>query len=55
VLGFVVSYLLIEATLRARESPQLGLLLFYAELAAPVVGAIAGYYWPWRKPRVEAR
>jgi hypothetical protein len=52
MLGLAVSYSLIEATLRAGESP-LGSLLFFGALAAPLAGAMAGYYWLGRSSAVQ--
>lgn len=51
-LGFLVSYLLIEEIVRG--SP-VSVVLFYPALAAPLVGAMAGYYWPRRGPRAEGQ
>jgi len=63
MLGLLVSYLLIEAVLLAplwaprswatREQPAVPLILIYAALAAPLAGAMAGYYLPWRRPRAQ--
>jgi hypothetical protein len=66
MLGLLVSYLLIEALVLAplwaprswasREQPAVPfLMLIYAPLAAPLAGAMAGYYLPWRTPRVPER
>ena len=63
MLGLIVSYLLIETALlaphwvprswAAREPPVVLLALIGAALAAPLSGAMAGYYLPWRKPRAQ--
>ncbi len=62
MLGLLSSYLLIEAVLLAplwaprlgaREQPVVPLILIYAALAAPLAGAMAGYYLPWRRPRAH--
>lgn len=63
MLGLLVSYLLIEATVSAphwvprsraaRDPPVVLLTMIYAALAAPLAGAMAGYYLPWRRPRAQ--
>jgi hypothetical protein len=64
MLGLFVSYLLVEAVLLAphwaprswavRGPPPVPLLmLIYAPMAAPLAGAMAGYYLPWRRPRAQ--
>ena len=63
MLGLLVSYLLIEAVLlaplwapqswAAREQPAVPLILIYTALAAPLAGAMAGYYLPWRRRRAQ--
>jgi hypothetical protein len=64
MLGLLVSYLLVEVALLAplwaprswlaREPPTVPLLIMiYAPLAAPLAGAMAGYYLPWRRPRAQ--
>jgi hypothetical protein len=30
-------------------------LIFFASYAVPIGGAMAGYYWSWRKPHVEGQ
>jgi len=64
MLGLMASYLLIETALlaplwvprswAAREPPVVLLALICAALSAPLAGAMAGYYLPWREPRVQA-
>jgi hypothetical protein len=63
MLGLMASYLLIETALLAplwvprswatQEPPVVLLALVCAALVAPLAGAMAGYYLPWRKPRVQ--
>jgi hypothetical protein len=64
MLGLFVSYLLVEAmplTLNwvprswtNREPPPLPMLmLMFAPIVAPLAGAMAGYYLPWRTPRTQ--
>ena len=52
MLGLTVSYLLLGAMLRTRALPA---LLVYTAFAAPLVGAIVGYYWLWSKLHVEGQ
>lgn len=61
MMGLAVSYLVIEAAVLAphwmprswvaQDSPVPALIVIGAALAAPLAGAMAGYYAPWRKAR----
>jgi hypothetical protein len=54
ILGVTVSVLLLGAMVLSFLPGAKSPLMFFVA-APPLAGAMAGYYWPWRKPHVEGQ